>query len=111
MRFKLTHLALKAKSTDPRRTNNHKNNIIYDPPQRNASKYTDAISRFPNTDHTILAQQERETIQQLKSKLAQTKPKRTTALKAGQPDEFFPLNSRGNKGTSQTVRLRQTRTT
>ena len=55
-------------------------NIIYDPPQRNASKYTDAISRFPNTDHTILAQQEREAIQQLKSKLAQTKPKGTTAL-------------------------------
>ena len=55
-------------------------NIIYDPPQRNATQYIEVISRFPNTDHTILAQQEREAIQQLKSKLVQAKPKRTTAL-------------------------------
>ena len=55
-------------------------NIIYDPPQRNVTQYADAISRFSNTDHTILAQQEREAIQQLKLNLVQAKPKRTTAL-------------------------------
>ena len=55
-------------------------NIIYHPPQRNVTQYAEAISQFPSTDHMILAQQEREAIHQLKSKLMHTKPKTTTAL-------------------------------
>ena len=37
-------------------------NIIYDPPQRNATQYAEAISQLPSMSYIILAQKEREAI-------------------------------------------------